>query len=447
MRLTFCGAAGEVTGSNFLLESEGMKIVIDCGLAQGSRFAEETNFQPFPYNPKEIRAVLVTHAHIDHVGRIPQLLALGFKGHIYSTAPTRDFAEVLLLDSEHLLANVAAELGHEPLYGPEDIALAMEHWEGLKYHEPIELGPFKIEFFDAGHILGSSFIRITAEGKSVIFSGDLGNTPAPIIRETESMPEADYVLIESTYGGRIHEHRDEREEELEEAIGETVARGGVVMIPAFALERTQDLLFNLEKLVEEGRIPRVPVYMDSPLAIKLTTIYTKYKNYFDAEATERIKHGDQLFDFPGLHSCLTSEESKAINFVPGPKVIIAGSGMSNGGRILHHERRYLPDPKNTLLIIGYQARNTLGRRIQEGAHHVDIFGEEVTVRAEIRTIHAYSAHADQPRLLHWITPRAETLTKAFIVHGEKEQGQALQQKLKEIGINSEVPTVGESVEI
>jgi metallo-beta-lactamase family protein len=447
MRLTFCGAAGEVTGSNYLLESNGVKIVIDCGLAQGSRFAEEENFQPFRYDPKEITAVLVTHAHIDHVGRIPQLFTLGFTGTVYSTPPTRDFAEILLLDSEHLLGNVAAELGHEPLYSVEDIQNAMSKWEGKKYHEPVDVGPFHIEFFDAGHILGSSFIRVSAEGKSVVFSGDLGNTPAPIIRATEKLPDTNYLLIESTYGGRIHEHRDQREEELEAAIGATVARGGVVVIPAFAMERTQDLLFHLDQLVQEKRIPRIPVYMDSPLAIKLTTIYQKYKSYFDEEASEKLKEGDQLFNFPDLHTCLTSEESKAINDVPAPKIIIAGSGMSNGGRILHHEQRYLPDPKNCILIVGYQARNTLGRMIQEGARHVEIFGESVAVRAEVRTIHAYSAHADQPRLIDWVSPHAATITKAFIIHGEKDQGASLQEKFKGMGLNSEIPSIGETVEL
>jgi metallo-beta-lactamase family protein len=447
MRLTFCGAVGEVTGSNFLLESQGTKILIDCGLAQGSKFAEEENFQPFRYDPKEIKAVLVTHAHIDHVGRIPQLASLGFAGTIYSTPPTRDFAEILLLDSEHLLQNVAAELGHQPLYNTENIEEAMNQWQGKKYHEAFDVGPFHVEFFDAGHILGSAFIRVTAEGKAVVFSGDLGNTPAPIIRETEALPDTNYVLIESTYGGRIHEHRDQREEELEAAIGTTVARGGVVVIPAFAMERTQDLLFHLDELVHQNRIPSVPIYMDSPLAIKLTVIYGKYKSYFDAAAVERIKKGDQLFNFPNLHTCLTSEESKAINNVPAPKIVIAGSGMSNGGRILHHERRYLPDPKNCILIVGYQAQNTLGRKIQEGARRVEIFGEEVTVRAEVQTIHAYSAHADQPRLVNWIAPHAGTISKAFIIHGEKDQGEALEGKLKEIGIAAEIPTLGETVEL
>ena len=448
MQITFYGAAGEVTGSNYLLESGGVKLLIDCGLAQGGRFAEEKNFEPFPYDPSEIQAVLVTHAHIDHVGRIPMLTKGGFRGTIYSTPPTRDFAELLLLDSEHLLLRVAEELGKEPLYAAEDIEIAMSRWEGRKYHEKFHEGPFEVEFFDAGHILGSSTIKVSAEGKSIVFSGDLGNYPAPIIKDTEALPECDYLVMESTYGGRVHEGKDRREVELEQAITETVRRGGTVLIPAFAMERTQDLLYHLNDLVEKGKIPKVPIFLDSPLAIKLTTVYDKYKNYFDAEATAEIKEGDDLFEFPGLEMSLTTEESKAINNVAPPKVIIAGSGMSNGGRILHHERRYLPDPKSCLLIVGYQARGTLGRRLLEGADHVRMFGEDVPVRCEIRNISAFSAHADQPRLLAWVAPRAKTLTHIYLTHGEEEQAGLLALKIKEeFGLAAKIPPLGTAIEL
>lgn len=436
-----------MTGSNYLLESGDTKILIDCGLAQGGRFAEEKNFEPFPYRPEELTAILVTHAHIDHVGRIPQLIKEGFLGDIYSTPPTRDFAELLLLDSEHLLLRVAEELGKEPLYAAEDIETAMNHWQGRRYHEQLAIGPFRVEFFDAGHILGSSFIRVEAEGKTVVFSGDLGNVPAPIIRDTEALPKSDYVVMESTYGGRVHENADRRDEELALAITETVNRSGVVMIPAFALERTQDLLFHLNELVEEKKIPPVPVYLDSPLAIKLTTVYGKYKRYFDAEAQAEMQDGDDLFDFPGLHISLTTEESKAINHVPGPKVIIAGSGMSNGGRILHHELRYLRDEINMLLIVGYQAHGTLGRKILEGARFVRIYGEEVPVRCQVRSVTAFSAHADQPRLLAWVAPQAGVLKHVFLTHGEEEQAGILAGKLQEINIKAHIPQPGESVEL
>lgn len=437
-----------MTGSNYLLESGDAKILVDCGLAQGSRFAEEQNYEPFSYNPAEIQAVCVTHAHIDHVGRIPKLMKDGFAGTVYSTAPTRDFAELLLLDSEHLLRHTAAEMQKVALYTPEDIAKVMRMWEGVGYHEPVTIGPFTAEFFDAGHILGSAFVKITAEGKSIVFSGDLGNVPAPLIKDTESLPDVDYTTVESTYGARVHDPANTRKDQLEETIERTVARGGVLMIPAFAMERTQDLLYHLDQLVRQGKIPRVPIYMDSPLAIKLTTIYKEYEDYFDDEAARKLKAGDNLFEFSGLHYSLTPEESKEINSVPPPKIIIAGSGMSNGGRILHHERRYLSDPKNCLLIVGYQAAGTLGRKILEGAKVVHMFGEEVPVRCEVRAIHSYSAHADQPLLLKWLQPRVKTLKNIFVVQGEPDQSEVLRGKIEEdLGGRAIVPKPGESVEL
>lgn len=438
-----------MTGSNYLLESKnGEKILIDCGLAQGSRFAEEDNFKPFPYDPKEIKALLITHAHIDHVGRIPQLVRKGFEGPIYSTPPTRDFAELLLLDSEHILAKEARAAGHEPLYATEDIEAVMRIWKGVPYHQMFQVGGFNIEIFDAGHVLGSSFYRIHVDGKSIVFSGDLGNSPAPIIRDLEALPETDYVLLESTYGGRVHEGADTRQKDLREAIVETMHAGGVLMIPAFALERTQDLLYHIDLLAASGKIPRVPVYMDSPLAIRLTAIYEKYRSYFNETSSAAIASGNDILNFPGLHSCLTPEESKAINHAPAPKVVIAGSGMSNGGRILHHEMRYLSDPKSCLLIVGYQARGTLGRRLQDGEKQVHIFGVEVQVRAKIRVMNSYSAHADGPHLLAWIAARKGTLKKVFMIHGEEEQGNYLAEKIKsDLGIDAHVPTQGEVVEL
>lgn len=449
MRLTFCGGASEVTGSNYLLESKnGEKILIDCGLSQGSRFAEEDNFKPFPYDPKEIKAVLVTHAHIDHVGRIPQLVRQGFRGPIYSTPPTRDSAELLLLDSEHILAKESRSAGHEPLYAAQDIEETMGIWEGIQYHKMFQVGGFNIEAFDAGHVLGSAFYRVHVDGKSIIFSGDVGNSPAPIIRDLEPLPESDYILLESTYGARVHEGADTRQKDLRDAIIETVHAGGVLMIPAFALERTQDLLYHIDSLVEAGKIPRVPVYMDSPLAIKLTTIYEKYRSYFNETSSAAIASGNDILSFSSLHSCLTPEESKAINNAPAPKVIIAGSGMSNGGRILHHEMRYLSDPKSRLLIVGYQARGTLGRRLQDGEKVVHIFGVEVQVRAKVHVMNSYSAHADGPHLLAWIAPRKETLKKVFMTHGEEDQGSYLAEKIRsELGIKAEVPTQGQVVEL
>lgn len=448
MKLTFCGGAGVVTGANYLLESGDTKILIDCGLEQGGSFVEKRNFESFPYDPATITAVFITHAHIDHTGLLPKLYKDGFRGTVYSTPPTKDFAELLLLDSEHILGLEAERTGHSPLYETDDIEGIMNHWQGVQYHEPISVNGFEVELFDAGHILGSAFIRVKAEGKKVVFSGDLGNYPAPVIKPTEFIDEADYCLIESTYGGRIHEDSSQRELSLERAIEDTVRAGGVLMIPAFALERTQELLYQLNDLVEGGRVPRVAMYVDSPLAIKLTTIYKKYPKYFNKETQAQVHGGDDILNFPGLRFTLTPEESKEINTAPTPKVVIAGSGMSHGGRILHHEIRYLSDEKNMLLIIGYQASGSLGRRLLEGASSVTIFGEHVPVRCQVRSVSAYSAHADQPRLIGWLKPMQASLKKVFLIQGEEEQSLALGEKVKsDLGLETVIPKMGESFEL
>jgi metallo-beta-lactamase family protein len=449
MTLTFFGGAQSVTGAEYLLESGGTKLLVDCGLSQGSRYAEEANWRPFAYRPKELSAVLVTHAHIDHVGRIPKLVHDGFSGPIFSTPPTRDFAEALLLDSEHILGEEAKDRHRAPLYTLEDVAHAMGEWRGARYHEPFTIGPFTIEFFDAGHILGSAFIVITAEGKRVAFSGDLGNSPAPFIRPREPLPEVDFVLVESTYGGRVHDSADLRRDTLENLVEETVKRGGVLMIPAFALERTQELLFELNTLVEEGRIPRIPIFIDSPLAIKLSSVYEKYSRdplYFSREAIAASKSGDAIFNFPGLAMTLTREQSQAINDVPPPKAVIAGSGMSQGGRILHHEMRHLGDPASTIFFVGHQAKGSLGRAVMDGAKEVTIYGTKVPVRARAVQISGYSAHADQPQLLAWLYGARGKLRRAFVVQGEEEEATILSGKIRdELAIATHLPSPGEAV--
>jgi len=449
MKLTFCGGAGAVTGSSYMLESGGTKILVDCGLHQGDSYNEDQNFQPFLYKPEEISAVFVTHAHIDHIGRLPQLVKAGFRGMIYSTPPTKDFAELLLLDSEHLLKEESDKRKKPPLYETADIIKTMGFWQKRKYHEIVKVGDFTIESYDAGHILGSASYLISVEGKKIVFSGDLGNNPAPFINPTEFIKEADYALVESAYGNRVHEQLDKRKEIIEDIIEETVRAKGVLMIPAFAMERTQEMIFELNELVENGRIPKTPVFIDSPLAIKLTAVYEKYSEdpmFFNSEARELIKSGDKIFNFPGLHMTLTTEESKSINEVPAPKVVVAGAGMSNGGRILHHEIRYLPDLKSTLLIVGYQATGSLGRRILEGAKTVKIFGEAVPVNCKIRQVSGYSAHADQPQLLKWVDEMRGSLKKIFVVQGDADASADLAQKIKdELAVSAETPSYGESV--
>ena len=460
MKLTFHGGAKTVTGANYLLEkypsaSSGQvsKILIDCGLRQGGRYCEPVNFKPFLYEPSTIHAVFITHAHIDHIGRLPLLFKKGFRGKVYSTPPTKDFAHELLLDSEKILTNEAADCGEEPMYGPEEIQGLMSLWETAPYHKKILASGWEAEFYNAGHILGSSSILITEikSGKKIIFSGDLGNPTTPFIAKADIIPKADYAVMESTYGGRIHEAEKERKDVLENIIEETIRAGGVLMIPAFALERTQELLFELNELVENGRIPKAPIFIDSPLAIKLTAIYKKYLNdpaYFNKEATASLKEGDAIFDFSGLHLTLTTAESKEINEVPPPKIIIAGSGMSHGGRILHHERRYLSDPKSTLLIIGYQASDSLGRQILDGKKAVKILGEEIPVRAKVKAIGGYSAHADQSALLDWIRPMRSSLKEVFLVQGEEDQMLPLKQKIEdELAVAARIPEAGEEVKL
>ncbi len=445
MKLTFHGGAKTVTGSNYLLD----KILIDCGLYQGSGFCERLNFKPFPYNPKEIKAVLITHAHIDHIGRLPKLYKDGFRGRIFSTKPTKEFAEYLLLDSEHILKQEAARKRLPSIYGVEDVQKIMGLWEGVEYRQKFKIDGFEVEFFDAGHILGSSFIAVSGKGKKVVFSGDLGNVSTPLIKDTDDLPETDYVLIESTYGNRVHEGLRERKNILEDLIEDTFKSNGTLMIPAFAMERTQDLLYELNSLVENKRVPKIPIFIDSPLAIRLTEVYKKYSSspkYFDREALKFAESGDLIFDFPGLKFTLATRQSMEINDVPPPKVIIAGAGMSQGGRIVHHERRYLSDPKSAILFVGYQAKGSLGRKILEGAKFVKIFKEEIPVRCRVKAIGGYSAHADQPKLLNWLKPRRGSLKKVFVVQGEEDQMKPLARKIRdEFAVETRIPLRGEEV--
>lgn len=442
MRLTFFGGVGEVSGANYLLESGGTKIIVDCGLHQGNVFSEKHNWEPFPYDPREISAVLVTHAHIDHTGLLPRLLRDGFEGKIYSTGPTRDFAELLLLDSEHILFQEAERYGKPALYGVRDVEEMMARWNAVPYHQEINTGPFKIIFYNAAHILGSSFIVIEADDKKIVFSGDLGNSPAPLLGSLEIFEDADYCVIESAYGDRIHQ--EIKDGLVEDVIEDTVKAGGTLMIPAFAMERTQKLLFDINELMENGRVPKIPVFLDSPLAIKMTAVYKKHQSFMDKETLKLLKGDELLFDFPQLRKTLIVEQSKAINDVPPPKVIIAGSGMSQGGRILHHEKRYLSDSHSTILFVGYQAKNSLGRKIQDGAKIVKIHGEDVPVRCRVAVVEYYSAHADQPQLLDWLRIMRLSLQKVFVVQGEEGLAPLAHKIIDELAIKAEIPKEGDS---
>jgi len=453
LKLTFCGGAQSVTGSNYLLEgtsSSGKitRILIDCGLFQGVKDHEKLNYAPFAYNPSNIDALFNTHTHVDHIGRIPRLVKDGFKGKIYSTSPGKELASLMLLDSLGLLEKDTEKDGEELLYQRKDVETAMNHWEAVEYHQGIKVGDFNVILKESGHILGSAMIEVIFEGKKILFTGDLGNPPNPILRDAEGPGSADYMVIESAYGDRRHEYPQDAGLKLERVIEGIAHDKGVLMIPSFSLERTQKLLFDINNLVENERIPQVPIFLDSPLAIKATAVYKKYKSFFNEDAMKIIRGGDDLFNFPGLKMTLSTDESKAINNTPAPKIIIAGSGMSVGGRIVHHERRYLSDPKSVLLLVGYQSAGSLGRRLMEGEKLVHIMGEDVVVRAKVEVITGYSAHADLDELYRTVRLASNTLKKVFVVQGEPKATLFFTQKVKDcMGVDAIAPEIGDSFEL
>ncbi len=449
MRISFYGAAREVTGSCFLVETGKSRLLVDCGMFQGGRLNEPKNAEVFPFDPSTVDAALVTHAHLDHTGRLPKLVREGFGGRIYATPPTVKLAQLVVEDAAQIMQEDAERDGTPVLYSPDDMRRAFDAMVGLDYSRWVTIGDLSFRFRDAGHIFGSAFIEIReVEGAHIAFSGDLGNDHVPILRETAQLAETDVLVMESTYGNRIHEDESTRRTMLHEAITKTIQRQGVLIIPAFAIERTQQVLYEMNRLVENGLIPRVNIYLDSPMAIKATDVIKEFPEYYDAEALRLVSSGDDLFSFEGLHQTMGREDSKTINDAARPKVIIAGSGMMNGGRILHHLVRYLGDDRSTVLIIGFQAEGTLGRRLYEGERRVTVLGQRVEVRATIESIGAYSAHADQNKLVRWVGEAARRPKHVYCVHGDEGASVALATRLKnEFNLQADVPRQGESVSI
>jgi metallo-beta-lactamase family protein len=450
MKLTFCGANREVTGSCYHIATSTANIVVDCGMFQGGRYAEEKNHQDFPFNAAEVDVVVLTHAHFDHTGRLPKLYHAGFRGKIYCTSPTSALSMITLRDAAHLMEEEAERHNTEPLYRAEDVEPLENMWVHVKYHEEMQIAPgVSVVMADAGHILGSACVRIIADGKSIVFSGDLGNTPVPLLKSAECLIGAETVVIESTYGNRLHEGVEQRVDFLRKAILDTVRNKGVLLVPAFAIERTQELLYELNHLHSEGKIPNLPVFLDSPMAIRATEVFRANIDFLDEVAKADLNRYGDLFSFPGMVSTPSANESKHILQVKGPKVIIAGSGMMNGGRILHHLKNYLRLDTTILAIIGFQVEGSLGRRLHEGERDVTIYGDDIHVKAEVRSCGAFSGHADYPRLMQWLHCfNSQPPKQVFVTHGEERAATAFAQSINEqLGIPTTVPNLGDSVEL
>ena len=464
MRLTFWGAAQTVTGSMHMLELGGRRVLLDCGLFQGHRAEANRINREFPAPPSSIDVVLLSHAHIDHSGLLPRLHRDGFRGRIYATRATVDLCGAMLADSGHIQEKDVDWVNRrehrrgrdriEPLYSRADAEAVLECFEGVDYHE--SFSPFEgldVEYRDAGHILGSASMTLTVrEGgreKRLGFTGDVGRAHRPILRDPEPMPDCDWLISESTYGGRVHEPSGQAKEHLARVVGETAARGGKVIIPAFAVGRTQEIVHGLDELQHEGKLPPVPVYVDSPLAVDVTEVFRAHPECFDEPMRAHIAKDANPFGFARLRYIRDVEESKRLNESRLPMVIISASGMCEAGRILHHLRNNVADPRNTVMIVGYCAQHTLGRRIVERQKEIRIFGEPHPLRAHVEVMNAYSAHADQPELVEFIgRVDRDRLKRIFLVHGDPSAQLALADALVAAGtVRAEAPERGWSVEL
>ncbi len=467
MQLFFQGADYNVTGSRHILKINQKQILMDCGLFQGARRKQLDYNRTLSFDASSIDAMLLSHAHIDHSGNIPNLVKSGFKGQIFTTEPTKDLCEYMLRDSAYIQEKDIEYLNEkrhrenlpllEPIYTIKDSEQALTHFRGMPYDTEFKITPeVKVTFREAGHILGSAIseLEIFDTGQNVqrkiVYTGDLGRKNLPLLRDPYQVSQADYLIIESTYGNRLHESIDDVKGKLAEIMKQTCRRGGKLIIPAFALGRTQEIIYKLHRLIQENQIPDVPIYVDSPLANNVTEVFKKYANYFDSRTQEFFlkRHEDPLW-FKRLTYVTDVEESKKLNNHPGPCVIISASGMCEFGRILHHLKNNIEDDRNTILIVGYMAKETLGRKLIEGYKSVNIFGKPHIVRAHLEVIDAFSAHADRSDLLDYIL-KINGLRKVFLVHGEEDQLFALKNHLKNNGMSEDqivVPRFGDEIEL
>ena len=463
--LHFLGATENVTGSRFLLKANGQNFLIDCGMHQ-ERALRSRDWDDFPVSPSSIDAVLITHAHLDHCGYLPKLVREGFRGPIYSTPATAEIMKISLLDSAHLQESDAEhkKRRHEregrkgkhpevPLYTVEDSLKCFDHFKTVKYKTELDLGNgVTAKYHDAGHILGSAMIAINikADGESrrIIFSGDIGRWDRPILRDPSLFEHADYVVMESTYGNRTHGAVADIENELKEVIDQTIESRGNIVVPSFAIERAQEVLYHMNDLLAANRIPHIMVFLDSPMALKVTEVFRHHPELFDEETRELLAAHTSPFDFPSLVPVESTEHSKALNYLGGTGMIVAGSGMCTGGRVKHHLVNNISRPESTILFVGYQANGTLGRLIVEGAEEVRIYREKYPVRAQIKQIHGFSAHADKNELLRWVSNINNTPRKVFIVHGEEDSTHDFAELLqKEHGWNVAIPEYREEIRL
>ncbi len=450
MRLTFHGAARTVTGSQHLIEVNGMKILLDCGIYQGKRQESYERNLHLPFNAAEVDVLVLSHAHIDHSGNIPNLVKSGFRGDIICTYATRDLCSIMLRDSGYIQEQDIDYVNRkrrrenlppvEPIYTVADAVESLKNFVGIGYHRPYRLAPgITLTFYDAGHMLGSAIVALdiedhqAARGRRLVFSGDLGRANRPILQDPEFLREADLLILESTYGSRLHPADEPTEEALASVINGTVAREGKVIIPAFAVGRTQELVYCFYQLIQAGRIPEIPIFVDSPLAINATSIYQLHPEAYDREMSTLLLNGQDPFSMEKMRYTRAVEESKALRQLKGPAIIISASGMAENGRILHHLRNHIENRRNTILIVGWQAPDTLGRRLVEKHPEVRIFGKPYRVRAEVVVMNGFSGHADRQELLDWAGHLTPPPAHTFLVHGEEEAATALAEGLAGIG--------------